>query len=234
MMSSAKKNLLMILCISDKFTLCEHRSVLTCPTREYVYPTPTLAMRARLLMRWITEGYINTLAKSDRIDAFAQCKGNHDSPTAVDLQSASQKDFFRNFFNSAQPYFFLLGADEKDYDHLRPTPRINRNSRRNKIADDRAPAGVLVFSRQALSVRCQLFIEPQGRLCGNAAKRQDIGSGVSAQTVAAVHAAGDLTCGIQSLDDIALFVEHLCLGVDVQAAHRMMDGRSTRLSLIHI
>ena len=62
-----------------------------------------------------------------------------------------------------------------------------------------------------------------GSSTGNAAKDGEVSNSVAAQTVCTVDAASHLTCCEQAGDDLALLVQHLGVGVDLQAAHGVMD-----------
>ena len=60
---------------------------------------------------------------------------------------------------------------------------------------------------------------------GDAAEHHEVAHGIAADAVAAVHTAGGLTGCIQAGDDAAVGVQHLCIGVDLQAAHGVVDAR---------
>lgn len=60
---------------------------------------------------------------------------------------------------------------------------------------------------------------------GDAAEHHEVAHGIAADAVAAVHTAGGLTGCIQAGDDAAVGVQHLCVGVDLQAAHGVVDAR---------
>ena len=60
---------------------------------------------------------------------------------------------------------------------------------------------------------------------GDAAEHHEVAHGIAADAVAAVHTAGGLTGRIQAGDDAAVGVQHLCVGVDLQAAHGVVDAR---------
>ena len=60
---------------------------------------------------------------------------------------------------------------------------------------------------------------------GDAAEHHEVAHGIAADAVAAVHTAGGLTGCIQAGDDVAVGVQHLCIGVDLQAAHGVVDAR---------
>ena len=59
----------------------------------------------------------------------------------------------------------------------------------------------------------------------DAAEDHDIGNRVAAQTVRAMHAAGDFASRIQTRDRLARFGQHFSVRVDLQTAHRVMDAR---------
>ena len=60
---------------------------------------------------------------------------------------------------------------------------------------------------------------------GDAAEHHEVAHGIAADAVAAVHTAGGLTGCVQAGDDAAVGVQHLCVGVDLQAAHGVVDAR---------
>ena len=60
---------------------------------------------------------------------------------------------------------------------------------------------------------------------GDAAEHHEVARGIAADAVAAVHTAGGLTGCVQAGDDAAVGVQHLCVGVDLQAAHGVVDAR---------
>ena len=67
-----------------------------------------------------------------------------------------------------------------------------------------------------------------GALGGHLAEHHDVRHGVAADAVAAVDTAGDLTGCEQAGDGVALGVDDPGLGVDLHAAHGVVDagGRS--------
>ena len=71
---------------------------------------------------------------------------------------------------------------------------------------------------------CRLLHVGGSRLAGDAAERDDVGLSVAAQAVATVHAARDFTRGEETRDGLAFLVEDLRLGVDLQTAHRVVNG----------
>ena len=60
---------------------------------------------------------------------------------------------------------------------------------------------------------------------GGTAEDHDVADGVAAQTVGAVDAARRFAGGVETRNDLAVDVKHLSLGVDLQAAHRVVHGR---------
>ena len=58
-----------------------------------------------------------------------------------------------------------------------------------------------------------------------AAKSHDVGNGVAAQTVGTVDAAGDFTGSVQTRNDLAVDVNDLSVDIDLDAAHRVVNGR---------
>ena len=58
-----------------------------------------------------------------------------------------------------------------------------------------------------------------------AAERHDVGNGVAAQTVGAVNATRDFTGSVQTRNDLAVDVNDLSVDIDLDAAHRVVNGR---------
>ena len=81
-------------------------------------------------------------------------------------------------------------------------------------------------SRFSMSVQTGLLRDVSRRvLRRDATEDHDIGNRVAAQTVRAMHAAGDFTSRIQTRDRLARFGQHFSVRVDLQTAHRVMDAR---------
>ena len=57
------------------------------------------------------------------------------------------------------------------------------------------------------------------------AKHYKVAHGIAANAVAAMHTAGSFASGIQTGDRISLRIKNLCICVDLQATHGMMDAR---------
>ena len=57
------------------------------------------------------------------------------------------------------------------------------------------------------------------------AKHYKVAHGIAANAVAAMHTAGRFASGIQTGDRISLRIKNLCVCVDLQATHGMMDAR---------
>ena len=62
-------------------------------------------------------------------------------------------------------------------------------------------------------------------MSGNASKHRNIGNGVRTKTVGSVDVAGYLTGGIKTGDDFIFCSQNLSVGVDLQTAHGVMNGR---------
>ena len=65
----------------------------------------------------------------------------------------------------------------------------------------------------------------RGLFAGDAAKHDDVSHSVAAQAVGAVDAAGDFARREEAGDDLAVSVQHMGFGVDLQAAHGVVDAR---------
>lgn len=74
----------------------------------------------------------------------------------------------------------------------------------------------------------QFLLRAQSGFRRNAPKGQNVSRRVTAKAVASVDAAGHFTSRVKSLDHLALGVEHLSLGVDLETAHRVVNGRRAR------
>mmetsp|Transcript_43558 Transcript_43558/g.110290 ORF Transcript_43558/g.110290 Transcript_43558/m.110290 type:complete len:259 (-) Transcript_43558:442-1218(-) len=68
--------------------------------------------------------------------------------------------------------------------------------------------------------------ELRGRAARDAAKDNAIQQGVATQTVAAVDAAGGLARAVEATDDLVARIHALGTGVDLEAAHAVVDHRS--------
>ena len=78
--------------------------------------------------------------------------------------------------------------------------------------------------RAGLAVRGRRSVDgSRCLLARDAAEDHKVGHGVAAQAVAAVDAAGHFTRGEEAGDDLAFGVEDVGLGVDLQAAHGVVD-----------
>lgn len=77
-------------------------------------------------------------------------------------------------------------------------------------------------------------IEGKGALCSSCvaacdpAKGQAVSHGIAAQTVAAMDAARYFTGCVQTDDDVTLSVQDVCVRVNGQAAHGVMQSRLAR------
>merc|ERR1740130_18923 len=60
----------------------------------------------------------------------------------------------------------------------------------------------------------------------NTTKHHAIEQGVSAKTVVAMHTASNLTCTVETLDDLAIVGHHSPLNIDLQPTHAVVDDRS--------
>lgn len=58
------------------------------------------------------------------------------------------------------------------------------------------------------------------------AKHNKVAHGITANAVAAMHTAGSFASGIQTGNDISLRIKNLCVCVDLQTAHSVMDSSS--------
>ena len=58
------------------------------------------------------------------------------------------------------------------------------------------------------------------------AKHYKVAHGIAANAVAAMHTAGSFASGIQTGDRISLRIKNLCVCVDLQTAHSVMDSSS--------
>ena len=58
------------------------------------------------------------------------------------------------------------------------------------------------------------------------AKHNKVAHGIAANAVAAMHTAGSFASGIQTGNDISLRIKNLCVCVDLQTAHSVMDSSS--------
>ena len=62
-------------------------------------------------------------------------------------------------------------------------------------------------------------------LAGDAAERHNIGLSVAAEAVAAMDAARDFTGRKETRDRVTGRIKHLSLGIDLHAAHRVVNSR---------
>ena len=58
------------------------------------------------------------------------------------------------------------------------------------------------------------------------AKHNKVAHGITANAVAAMHTAGSFASGIQTGNNISLRIKNLCVCVDLQTAHSVMDSSS--------
>ena len=86
--------------------------------------------------------------------------------------------------------------------------------------------------RQPLSNLQLLRDVRSSALRGDAAIDDDVGHSVAAQAVRAVHAAGDFASSIQARDRLASLGQNLSSGVDLHAAHGVMDARGNLHSVV--
>ena len=78
--------------------------------------------------------------------------------------------------------------------------------------------------KTASSERGKLLVVGLNRLSRGAAGNEDFDNRVAAETVAAVHAAGDFTRSEEARNNLAVDVDDFSLGVDLDAAHGVMHG----------
>lgn len=80
------------------------------------------------------------------------------------------------------------------------------------------------FAKKLRQNDLQLLQRRRVRTC-RTAKDHHVGNGIAAQAVRAMNAARDLTGGVETRNHLAVNADNLRLGVDFQAAHRVMHRR---------
>ena len=80
--------------------------------------------------------------------------------------------------------------------------------------------------RAAFISQRELLVVGLNRFRRSTAGNEDLNDGVAAETVAAMDTAGDLASRIQAGDHVAIGIQRMALGVNLDTAHGMVGGRS--------
>ena len=100
--------------------------------------------------------------------------------------------------------------------------KYKMNGKKRKRPRKEPPdSGACSLKGKALHASC-------GVGAGDSAEDDDIGNCVAAQTVAAMDAAGHLARSVQAGDDVSFGIQHVALGIHLNAAHGMMRGGAIR------